>query len=263
MDNGLGSILSDQTEAEPEVVEQTTEAEAVDTGETTASPAETREEDPIEKHRKGLEAGIAAERQRRQQAEQRAQQLEQQLREREPKPAPQADAGIARPKRDEYESQEAYEDALLEYGDRRREARTQQERKQQEEREHIANFDRQASETVAKGQAQYADFDTVINTGLGPFLNPVMQQALVLGGGHEVAYWLGKNPAEAQRVSQMSPMAMVLEIGRLEAKVKGQEPEPKPSIPQTLTQARDARTGQFKPTGYDGPTPLDDIFKKR
>lgn len=252
--DGLNAILSEEVPTQVEQEEPQTEVIAeqteVATGEEAATPAETQD-DQIDKHRKGLEAAAVAERQKRQAAEQRAQALEAELA-KFTKPAEQPKP-FTRPQRDQYQTQEDYEDALLEYGDRRRDMIDQQKQAQREQETQAQEFQRTADATVAKGREKYRDFDAVINDGLGPFLNPVLQQALVLGGGHEIAYWLGKNPAEAARVSQLPPMQMILEIGRLEAKMSAPE---KVALPQTLTQARDAR-GKFQP--YSGPTPLDEI----
>jgi hypothetical protein len=262
LDTELGSILSEETVETPDAeVEQPPEPEVVaEPGEeTTATPAAEAQEDPIEKHRKGLEAAVIAERRKRQELEHRLEQLQR------PPPAQPA-ATEQEPKQADYTDQAEYFRALVRFeakqlhqAERAEQAREQQQR---EEQDQASKFQRTAAEVIAKGQAKYQDFDAVINGGLAPYLNPVMQQALVIGGGHEVAYWLAKNPAEAARVSELPPMEMVLEIGRLEAKVKQAEEPPKQSIPQTLTQARDARTGQFAPV-YDGPTPLDEIVKRR
>lgn len=253
-DNNLGSILSGQP-SEPEVVE-TPEPEIVDTGEQTSAPPAEPQEDPVEKHRKGLEAAVMAERRKRQELEARLAQLEQP---KQPEPK-----SLERPKRDAYASQEEYEDALLEYGDKRRDHRDRETRQQEEQRKHAETMQRTVDEVVTKGQQKYADFDAVINSGLGPYLSPVMHQALLESEqAHEVAYWLGKNPAEAARVSQLPPPRMLIELGRIETKLSAAPVPPKPSIPQTLTQARDTR-GQFsKETTYDGPTPLDDVLATR
>jgi hypothetical protein len=255
-DNNLGSVLSDQPAAE--VVEQTTQEEVVDTGEQVTAPPAEPQEDPVEKHRKGLEAAVMAERRKRQELEQRIAQFEQQQR------PPQPKAGLERPKRDAFASLEEYEDALLEYGDRRRDAREQETRQQEQQRLHEETMRRTADEVVKKGQQKYADFDTVINSGLGSYLTPVMHQALLESDqAHELAYWLGKNPAEAARVSALPPPRLLIELGRIESKLSAAPAQPKPSIPQTLTQARDSR-GQFqKEPAYDGPTPLDDVLATR
>ena len=75
--------------------------------------------------------------------------------------------------------------------------------------------------------------------------------------GDDVAYWLGKNPAEAARIAQLSERQMVRELTKLEGKLTAPKPTP---IPRTLTTERDSR-GQFAQR-YDGPTPLDAIFAR-
>ena len=115
----------------------------------------------------------------------------------------------------------------------------------------------------------------MINRGLGQFLAQQTQQAqlfrqsLFAAGerGHEVAYFLAQDQAEAQRVYSLPPVQMVRAIALIEAtkltQGEAQEAAPKPVIPRTLTQARDARSGQFKADSYDGPTPLDEILAKK
>jgi hypothetical protein len=265
----LTSILS---EGQQPAIEQPAQAEPQEreelaTGETTASPA-VEQEDEVEKHRKGLEAGIAAERQRRQAAELRAQQLEQQLRQRE-QPAQQTQAakptpadGLARPKRDQYPDQEAYEDALLDFGDKRREARDQQATAERQQQDAEKEFTRQLNEIVTNGQKARPDFDAVINSGLAPYLTVNLQRLLVHAkDGHEVAYWLGKNPTEAARVSNLPPPQMLFELGVIKAGLKAEPEDDRQPIPQTLTNQRNA-AGQFT-RAYAGPTPLDDVLSRK
>jgi hypothetical protein len=41
--------------------------------------------------------------------------------------------------------------------------------------------------------------------------------------GPDLAYWLGSNPKEAERISRLSPLLQAREIGKIEAKL-GSEP---------------------------------------
>lgn len=275
MEGNLDSILSEgetaseelttSQEVESEVAEQATEQTADTTGEETAPPAEQQEADPIEKHRKGLEAAVLAERKRRQELEkqlasfQQAQQATQQAAQRTEQTAAEV------PKLADFKTQEDYLTAFAKHQAAvawaEREQADKEAKQRAAEEEHQANLARTANEVVKRGKLKFKDFDTVINDGLAPFLNPAMHQALLMGEqGHDVAYWLGNNPAEAERVSQMHPFHMAREIGLIEAKLSAAPATAKPTIPQTLTQARDAR-GQFtERTTYDGPTPLNDIL---
>jgi len=267
--------------------EQPAAVEAVqETGEVVATPAteheevEQHEEKPAADPRKGLEAGIAAERRKRQAAEQRAQQLEAEFARLTQQAQPQRQQQarppeLARPQPNEFETREAYEDALLEYGDARRELKQEHERKLKQEHERRVSIERTAHEVISKGQAAYEDFDDAINSGLGRYLDPNDPQAqtfreLLLDGdgnrAHDVAYFLARNPDEAAKVYAMSPTkmarALVLIENKLDAETEPvtEQSKPKVAIPRTLTQARDARSGQFQPAKYDGPTPLDAIL---
>lgn len=269
MDTSLGAVLSDATEqpSEAQVVEQTGVDQVPPTSEGTEPE---RQEDPVEHRVKGLESAVAAERRKRQEAEQRVAQYEETVRkyleaQQPQKPQPQD----GRPKRDQYASQEEYEDALLEYGDKRREAREAEARQQREEVERAQELARTADEVVSRGQKAYADFDQAINANLGPLLaqnTPAagfFRQALLSGDrAHDVAYFLAKNPDEAQRVYALPPLQMVRALSLIEATKLQTTEDERPALPRTLTQARDSRTGQFQPK-YEGPTPLNDILARK
>jgi hypothetical protein len=42
--------------------------------------------------------------------------------------------------------------------------------------------------------------------------------------GPDLAYWLGSNPKEADRISRLSPLAQAKEIGKIEAKLSNDPP---------------------------------------
>ncbi len=267
MESSLDSILSDEgpaeavAEAKPETAEVEAQPEQQQpAGEEAAPPAEAQKDDPIETHRKGLEAAVLAERRKRQDLEQQLQAL-QQLHTQKPAPTQEGppDASQFENNPQEYWRQLARYEARQELQTTLQQAREQQ--AQQEKQRAALEFQAKADQVVALGNAKYRDFDAVINGGLALYLeqNPAMREALILGdGGHEVAYWLGKNTSEAARIAALPPLQMARELGRIESRMSA----PKPTqVPQTLTQSRDSR-GQFQPA-FDGPTPLDAILKGR
>ena len=137
----------------------------------------------------------------------------------------------------------------------------QKAQQQQQENERIASVKQRLDAAVTTGQSKYRDFDAVINGGLAPFLNDAMREEIAASDvGHEVAYWLGKNPAEAARISALDARSLAREVVKLEAKVTA---PPKPVLPETLTNLRDSR-GQFaSAAAYDGPTPLDAVLGRK
>lgn len=263
--DGLDGILNDvepvEVAPEPELHEEVQpdlEPEPQDTGEEVAAPPAEVKEAP---KAKGIEAALIAERRKRQELEHRLQQLTQpkQQEAQQPKGEPQPA---------EFQTYEAYLAELARYNaDQRWEERQRthaEQEKQKAEQSRQMDMERAAFERIAQGQAKYADFDAVINDGLAPFLTPALHEAIVTAdGGHEVAYYLGKNPAEAARIAQLSERAQARELGRLEERLLTQAAKPiKPTIPQTLTQTRDTR-GQFAARPDNEPTTLDAILAPR
>lgn len=265
---------NDTTQVEAQVEQQDTTG--VDESVTPTDEKKEEQEDPIERHKKGLEAGIAAERTKRQAAERELAELRawRQQQEQQRKASEQPKTQEQEPQESDYATPQEYIRALARFeakqlreAEKAEEAQAKAEREAQEQAQQMQ---RTADEVVTKGQQAFADFDTVINSGLGPYLaqetpqGQLFRQALLTGErAHEVAYFLAKNPGEAQRVYSLAPLQMVRAVSLIEATkldALAATPEPtKPAIPKTLTQARDAR-GQFKPAAYDGPTPLDDVL---
>lgn len=281
-ETSLDAIFSGEQVERTEVAEtpqdlQTDEPQDQTGVDESVTPTDEPQDDPIERHKKGLEAGIAAERTKRQAAEREAaelrawkQQQEQRKAVEQPKPQEQAQE----PKPEDFASDVEYFRAMVRFEAKQiresEKAEEAQARAESEAREQAQQMQRTADEVVTKGQQAYQDFDTVINSGLGPILaqetpqGQLFRQALLTGErAHEVAYFLAKNPDEAQRVYALPPLQMVRAVSLIEAtKLDAMAETPaqqKPNIPKTLTQARDAR-GQFKPAAYDGPTPLDQIL---
>ncbi len=99
------------------------------------------------------------------------------------------------------------------------------------------------NETVMKAEAKYPDFKKVaFNPDLA--ITPAMSQVIRTSeSGVDVAYHLGKNPAEAARIAQLPPIAQVRELGRIEERLSTQTKQPAevkrisaaPAPPRTIT----------------------------
>lgn len=76
---------------------------------------------------------------------------------------------------------------------------------------------------------KYEDFEAVAyNPSLK--ITTVMAQTIQASDvGPDVAYYLGLNPKEADRISRLSPILQAKEIGKIEAKVASSPPVKKPS----------------------------------
>lgn len=68
-------------------------------------------------------------------------------------------------------------------------------------------------------RARYEDFDAVVTDPTTP-ISPIMAEAIVTAaGGHEVAYYLGRNKQEAARIANLPPLGQAMEIARLEQRL--------------------------------------------
>lgn len=283
----LSSILNDDTGSQTgdegetqETQEQQTEGQQA-TGEQQDPAAgdehqeQQQQEDPNERRIKGMQAATAAERTKRQQAEARATQLEQELaqlrqqqqhnangqQQQRQTQATQADPN--EPKREDFGSDAEYLRAAAKHiaTKLREEEATERQRLEQEQQatQRQREIQQAADKVVEKGRSKYRDFDAVINDGLGPFLTPEFREVLMVSDrADEVAYFLGSDPLEAERISKLPPARMLHALGLIEARLPEEPQGTNKGGPSTLTQARNAQ-GQFQ-RAYSGPTPLDDIL---
>jgi hypothetical protein len=72
--------------------------------------------------------------------------------------------------------------------------------------------------------------------------------------GPDVAYFLGSNPKEADRISRLAPLLQAREIGKLEAKIASDPPVKKvSSAPAPITPIRGGKVNA--PAVYDTTDP--------
>jgi hypothetical protein len=116
------------------------------------------------------------------------------------------------PPADQFESTEAYAEALAERKAQELLARREAEKIQSETIE--AYHDREE-----EARTKYDDFEQVAynpNLRITNVMAETIQSSEV---GPDVAYYLGSNPKEADRISKLAPFLQAKEIGRIEAKL--------------------------------------------
>ena len=123
---------------------------------------------------------------------------------------------------DQFESPEAYAEALAERKAEELLARREAERQQSETIEAYHEREEEA-------RNKYDDFEQVAyNPQLR--ITTVMAQTIQASEvGPDVAYYLGANPKEADRISRLAPILQAKEIGKLEAKLASEPPVKKTS----------------------------------
>jgi hypothetical protein len=138
------------------------------------------------------------------------------------------------PKEDQFESYEDYEQARIDFA-------VEQRLKQARVEEQRTTVLRTYEERAAKLRETAPDFDSVVNDPtlkITPLMAEVIRES---DCGPQVAYHLGTNRSEAERIASLPPHRQAAELGRLEARLTIQ-PKPAPTLkpippapPQTVT----------------------------
>jgi len=113
---------------------------------------------------------------------------------------------------DQFESVDAYADALAERKAEELLTRREAERQRMDLVE--AYHDREED-----ARSKYEDFEQVAYNPKLPITEVMAETIQMSDVGPDLAYYLGSNPREAQRISQLSPYSQAKEIGKLEAKL--------------------------------------------
>lgn len=136
---------------------------------------------------------------------------------------PKAQAAAPEPvSQDKFESVEAYAEALA---SQKAEQLLQQRELERQQAEVLESY----HEKEEQAREKYDDFEQVAyNPSLK--ISTVMAQTIQASEiGPDIAYFLGSNPKEADRISRLSPFLQAKEIGKIEAKVAASPPTKKPS----------------------------------
>jgi hypothetical protein len=126
------------------------------------------------------------------------------------------------PAPEQFESTEAYADALATRKAEELLAKREEQRQQVEVLEAYQDREEEA-------RNKYDDFEQVAYNPKLP-ITTVMAQAIQASDiGPEMAYYLGSNPKEAERISKLPAISQAKEIGKVEAKLASDPPTKKTS----------------------------------
>lgn len=133
---------------------------------------------------------------------------------------PRAEVPSGPPQKENFESYEAYLEAKADYQIAKRLEGIEKAAAETRQREAEAKREETWTKKVTEASKKYDDFDEVAfaeDLPIAPAMAAAMRDSDL---GPDVAYYLGKNPSEAQRISQLSPAAQVREIGKIEARLE-------------------------------------------
>jgi len=79
-------------------------------------------------------------------------------------------------------------------------------------------------EREEEARGKYEDFEQVAYNPKLPITDVMAETIRSSDVGPELAYYLGSNPKDAERISRMTPLAQAKEIGKIEAKLAADPP---------------------------------------
>lgn len=126
------------------------------------------------------------------------------------------------PPADQFESVDAYAQALAE----RKAVELLQQRQAQEQQMQILESYHEREE---EARNKYDDFEQVAYNPNVPITNVMAETIRSSDVGPDVAYFLGSNVKEANRISKLSPYLQAKELGKIEAKLADNPPTKKTS----------------------------------
>ena len=126
------------------------------------------------------------------------------------------------PPADQFETPEAYAEALAE-------KRAQELIQQRENAKRQAEIMEAYHDKEEEVRSKYDDFDQVAYNPNLPITDVMAETIRASEIGPELAYHLGSNPEEAKRIARLSPFLQAKEIGKIEAKLAENPPVKKTS----------------------------------
>jgi len=150
---------------------------------------------------------------------------------------------------DQFESTEAYAEALALQKAEELIAKREAAKQQSQVLESYHDLEEEA-------RGKYDDFEQVAYNPKLPITNVMAETIQSSDVGPELAYYLGSNPKEADRISRMTPLSQAKEIGKIEAKLVSSPPVKKTtSAPAPISPVTARSSGS---TAYDTTDPRSD-----
>ncbi len=147
-------------------------------------------------------------------------------------------AAPPKPKRANYADDEAFEDALVQWGNEKYAAEKAVADANAAQRQYLERNLRSYAAQVKQAKERYGDWNDVVNQDI--FIGGAAQLAILeLENATDVVHFLGTHPEYAEKLGQMPATAAILEVGQLSSSLKAasgngngyEYRRPKPKIP--------------------------------
>ena len=153
-------------------------------------------------------------------------------------PAPVEQPAPKAPKMEDYATVEAYIEAVTDFKAsaliNQKEAERSQVSQQREAQNHQAKLAEGYSKQADEARRVYDDFDDITDNPDIIISDSMAQAILRSNNGADIAYYLGKNPAEADRLLNLDPYSVAIEIGKISAKIVRPSPKTTSSAPAPI-----------------------------
>lgn len=131
-------------------------------------------------------------------------------------------ANAPEPKPEEYNSPVEYAEALADH----KLAKKLAEQQAQQQQVQVVNTYAQREEVA---RDKYPDFEAVAYNDNLPLTRAMSEVILASEVGPDLAYHLGKNPGEAERISRLTPLQQAVELGKIEVTLTPAASTPTPA----------------------------------
>ena len=136
------------------------------------------------------------------------------------------------PKREAFQDDDAFLQAQIEHEAEKRAQQKIEQRTKAEQAERLAESFQEKAEKAAE---RYPDFNAVVANPMLPINDAMAEFIADSDAGPDVAYYLGKNPAKAAQIAEMTPVKAARELTRIEAEILA-KPKAQPSkAPEPIT----------------------------
>lgn len=238
---GTGEKTSDQTTAEPELTDEQ-KAEQVEKQNRRAQRSYQRRLDELTRARREAEREVEHWRTLAQQGQQ-----------------PQRSADDE-PKETDYKDYAKFIEDRAAWRVRQELRQTETQRQEAQRQAELRDMAEAARVRIEKASEKYDDFEDVAfrpDVTISQAMFEAMADSEYIA---DIAYHLGKNPDQAQRIARMTPFAAAREIGRIEANFTA---KPKPEATAAPAPARVVRTSTVPPGDLSDVKDINEWMKRR